>query len=150
TMRQHPCDGVLVQDRRRRWIAWIPLILLVVVLGLGSRRFGARLPRIVAAYAGDTLWATAAFLGIGLAFPRAGTGRVASLAGLFSLLIEVSQLYHAPWIDAVRRTTLGALVLGHGFLWSDLACYAAGVGLGVAIECGVQRIKRVAQLTLPA
>ena len=28
------------------------------------------------------------------------------------------------------------LVLGFGFLWSDLACYAVGVGLGVIVEVG--------------
>ncbi len=39
-----------------------------------------------------------------------------------------------PWIDSVRQTTIGGLILGFGFLWSDLACYAAGVGLGVVIE----------------
>ena len=102
---------------------------------------GARLPplrpfvaRLRGAYAGDTLWALVAFLGIGLILPRASTWRVASLAMSFSVMIEVSQLYHAPWIDSIRGTTLGALVLGHGFLWSDLACYAVGVGLGVAVE----------------
>jgi hypothetical protein len=52
----------------------------------------------------------------------------------FCVIIEVSQLYHAPWIDSIRGTTLGALVLGHGFVWSDLACYAVGVGLGILIE----------------
>ena len=88
----------------------------------------------MAAYAGDTLWALVAFLGIGLLLPRASTWRVAALAMSFSVMIEVSQLYHAPWIDSIRGTTLGALVLGHGFLWSDLACYAVGVGIGVLIE----------------
>ena len=28
------------------------------------------------------------------------------------VLVEVGQLYHAPWIDSIRRTTLGGLVLG--------------------------------------
>ena len=50
------------------------------------------------------------------------------------MLVEVSQLYKAPWIDSIRRTTLGGLVLGYDFVWSDLACYAVGVGLGVAVE----------------
>ncbi len=44
------------------------------------------------------------------------------------------QLYHAPWIDSIRQTTLGGLILGFGFLCSDLACYALGVLLGVLIE----------------
>ncbi len=107
---------------------------MVVALGLGSRRFGGSLPGFVANYAGDTLWATAAFLGIGLVLPRASAWAVASLAMGFSSLVEVGQLYHAPWIDSIRRTTLGGLVLGFDFVWSDLACYAAGVGLGLVIE----------------
>jgi len=94
-----------------------------------------------AAYAGDTLWALAEFLGIGLVMPRAPTRTIACLAMSFSLAIEISQLYHAPWIDSIRQTTLGGLILGFGFLWSDLACYAVGVGLGVIIEIGVSALK---------
>ncbi|MGC1717640.1 MAG: DUF2809 domain-containing protein [Isosphaeraceae bacterium] len=43
-------------------------------------------------------------------------------------------MYHAPWIDSIRQTTLGGLILGFGFLWSDLACYAVGVVLGVLVD----------------
>jgi hypothetical protein len=58
-----------------------------------------------------------------------------ALAALvFSFAIETSQLYHAPWIDAVRATRLGSLVLGSGFVWSDFACYAAGICFGAATE----------------
>jgi len=98
------------------------------------------LPELIAAYAGDTLWALAAFLGIGVLLPRASTVRVAQLAMAFSVVIEISQLYHAPWIDSIRHTTLGGLFLGFGFVWSDLACYAAGIGLGVCIEMLVRRV----------
>jgi hypothetical protein len=121
-------------SERRNSLVQITLIALASILGICSRRFAHLLPGFVAAYAGDTLWALVAFLGIGLVFPRAGTGRVALLAIAFSVAIELSQLYHAPWIDSIRRTTLGGLILGFGFLWSDLACYAAGVGLGVILE----------------
>src|SRR3981189_2190627 len=108
----------------RNRLAWLVLIALAVVPGLGSRRFGHTLPGFVAAYAGDTLWALVAFLGIGLLLPRASTLRVASLAMLFSVMIEVGQLYHVPWIDSIRHTTFGGLILGHGFLWSNMACYS--------------------------
>lgn len=110
------------------------LIGLIVVLGLASRRYATHLPWFIAAYAGDTLWALVAFLGLGLILPRVSTRIVATLAMSFSVMIEVSQLYHADWIDSIRGTTPGALVLGHGFLWSDLACYTVGVGMGVVIE----------------
>ena len=123
----------LRRERRPRWL-WLALIGLVAAMAIGSRRYAPDLPGFVAAYAGDTLWATAAFLGIGLLLPKASTRHVAALALVVSLLVEVSQRYHAPWIDSIRRTTLGGLALGHGFLWGDLACYAVGVGLGVLIE----------------
>jgi hypothetical protein len=56
------------------------------------------------------------------------------LAISLSVLIELSQFYHAPWIDSIRQNTLGGLILGFDFVWSDLACYAVGVGLGVLFE----------------
>ena len=120
--------------RRRNPVIWLALIALAAVLGIGSRRSPPCLPGFIAAYAGDTLWALAAFLGIGLILPRASTRTVAMLAMAFSVAIELSQLYHAPWIDSIRHTTLGGLILGFGFLWSDLACYALGVELGVLVE----------------
>jgi hypothetical protein len=122
---------------RRSPTIWIAGIMLVCVLGIGSRRYAQVLPHVVATYAGDTLWALAAFLAFGLVMPRATTGRVAASALFLSVLIEVSQLYHARWIDAVRQTRLGGLVLGFDFVWSDLACYAVGIGLGVLIERSV-------------
>ena len=123
--------------RRRPPILWLFLIVMTVALGIGSRRFPDALPGFVAAYAGDTLWALGAFLLIGLAMPTAPTRRVAILAMTSSVLVEVGQLYHAPWIDSIRRTTLGGLALGHGFLWSDLACYVVGIGMGILIELAV-------------
>jgi len=47
---------------------------------------------------------------------------------------EVSQFYHAPWIDSIRSTTLGGLVLGFGFKLSDLVCYCVGVFVGYALS----------------
>lgn len=107
---------------------------MVTVLGLASRRYAPVLPDVVARYAGDTLWALLAFIVIGVLAPRWRTARVAGLALAVSYLVEISQLYHAPWIDAIRATRAGALALGMGFLWSDLVCYAAGVALGAGVE----------------
>jgi hypothetical protein len=126
-----------MRDPRHHPLVQVSLLALVVALGLASRRFGHVLPTFVAAYAGDTLWALAAFLGIGLVLPRAPTRTVAALAMAFSAAVELSQLYHAPWIDSIRRTAVGGLVLGYGFLWGDLVCYAVGVGLGMLLERGL-------------
>jgi hypothetical protein len=127
--------------QRRHPLPRTILLALVCALGIGSRRFAGHLPAFLAAYAGDTLWAVALFLLLGLIMPGASTARLAAAALIISLLVEVSQLYHAPWIDSIRRTTPGGLVLGFGFLWSDLACYAAGVALGAALEWGISKYR---------
>jgi hypothetical protein len=119
---------------RARILATIPV---VVALGLGSRRFARSLPWFVAAHGGDTLWALAAYLGVVLLRPAIAPRSAALVAGALALAVELSQLYKAPWIDALRRTTLGALILGFDFVWSDLACYAVGILAGVALDRAV-------------
>lgn len=108
------------------------LVLVVIMLGLASRARFAQ--PVVGKGVGDALWALMVFLGVGWLWPKLPTGRAAVCALLLAWLIEFSQLYQAPWIDAVRHTTIGALVLGRGFLWTDLVCYAVGVAAGVAGE----------------
>jgi hypothetical protein len=125
--------------RRRHPLPWTILLAFACGLGIGSRRFAGHLPSFVATYAGDTLWALALFLLLGLIMPRVATARLAVAALILSLLVEVSQLYHAPWIDSIRQTKLGGLVLGFGFLWSDLGCYAVGIALGAALEWGISK-----------
>ena len=110
------------------------LLLAAVVFGLASRIYRAELPRLIALYGGDTLWATALFLALGLLRPRASTGTLAATTAVLSLLVEMSQLAHPPWLDRLRQVPGVALVLGYDFVWSDLVCYAAGVALGAAID----------------
>ena len=102
--------------------------------GLASRHYPGVLPTWVESYLGDSLWALMVFLMAGFLLNGKSTRWIALAALVFSYCIEISQLYHAPWIDAVRDNKLGGLVLGFGFLWSDLVCYAVGIGFGVVME----------------
>ena len=115
-------------------------ILVVITLGLLSRRFPQCLPVALGKTPGDALWALMVFLGFGCVFRRASTGVVALAALVFSFAIEFSQLYHAPWIDTVRATLPGRLVLGSGFAWGDLAAYAAGILVGALTERAILRL----------
>jgi len=56
--------------------------------------------------------------------------------------VETSQLYHTPALDALRRTTLGHLVLGSGFDPRDLAAYAVGVAAAVLLDPRLDRVRR--------
>ncbi|HEY0093049.1 MAG TPA: DUF2809 domain-containing protein [Archangium sp.] len=114
----------------------LPLMVLAVALGLGSRAAAARpyLPRFVTDYAGDALWTVMVYLCLVFALPRLSVRRAAATALALSVLVELSQLVHTPWLDALRAHRLGALVLGRGFLVSDLFCYAVGAGLAAGVD----------------
>lgn len=113
---------------------YVLLLVITIVAGLASRHFPNILPQWVQLYLGDGLWAFMVFLLFGFIFNRKSTLWIAIAAIVFSYGIEISQLYHASWIDALRANPLGGLILGFGFLWSDLVCYLVGVGFGFVIE----------------
>ncbi len=94
----------------------------------------------VRAYVGDTLWALMVFFGFAFFIRRWKIQTVALATLLFSFGIEISQLYHAPWIDRLRATRLGGLVLGYSFVWTDLLCYSIGVLIGVLINQWLSRL----------
>ncbi|SFJ51418.1 MULTISPECIES: DUF2809 domain-containing protein [unclassified Bacillus (in: firmicutes)] len=119
---------------KRNRLLYAMMTIIVIVLGLCSRKIAHVLPHILNTYLGDTLWALMIFISFGFIFKSVQTKVIALLAISFCYIIEFSQLYHAGWIDHIRETTLGGLILGYGFLWSDLLAYAIGIGIGVISE----------------
>ncbi len=107
---------------------------MIIMLGLASRRYGDVLPEFIAAYSGDTLWAAMVYFGLRFLFPNLSIPKTLVISLLFSYCIEASQLYQADWANEVRSTKLGALIFGHGFLWTDLICYTVGVLLSAAVD----------------
>lgn len=115
-------------------------MLVAVVLvgaGLGVRHSPSLFPRFIADYLPDTAWASLVYVLIALMGPGRRPVRVGLVAITVAFGIELSQLYHAEWIDAIRQTRLGGLLLGYGFLWSDLVCYTAGVAVSALVDQGI-------------
>ncbi|KQV48082.1 hypothetical protein ASC95_19110 [Pelomonas sp. Root1217] len=110
------------------------LVLAVIAAGLASRRYPFLLPAQLDKYPGDALWALMVMMLCGFAKPGWPIARTAGAALATSFAVEFSQLYQADWINAVRHTTLGHLVLGSGFNAMDLLAYSAGVAVGAAAE----------------
>lgn len=123
-----------MEFKKRNRFVYILITILVVFLGLGSRKYGYMLPKFLSEYAGDTLWALMVFFLVGIIFNSLSTIKTAAIALTFSYIIEISQLYHAPWIEHIRNNKLGGLILGYGFLGSDLVCYMIGIMIGIGIE----------------
>lgn len=119
---------------QRSRLLYVILAALVMGSGLLWRSRFLTLPPIATKYGGDLLWALLIFCGFAFVFRRASAMRLALLALGFSWVIEFSQLYHAEWIDRIRATRLGSLVLGSTFNWPDLLAYAAGIAAGVLLD----------------
>lgn len=99
-------------------------VIALVALGLASRL--PFLPKFCILYVGDVLWGALFFTLAAWLGPRATTLRLWVGATATVEAIELSQLYQAPWAQALRATALGGLLLGHTFLWSDVLCVALG------------------------
>jgi hypothetical protein len=126
-------------QRRRPVAPYAGLLLGTIALGLATRRYPTAFPALVATYGGDALWAAMVLWLLALVRPAATTPRLAMGALAVAYAVEVSQLYRAEWIDAVRATRVGALALGQGFLVSDLVSYAIGVALAAGLDAMLVR-----------
>lgn len=109
-------------------------IVVTMIAGLGSRAYAGPGAAFIHMYVGDVLYATLYYWTFRWVAPLRPRPWAAAWTWALCCLIEVGQLYQAPWINALRATRLGGLVLGFGFLWSDLVCYALGVMLGWGLD----------------
>ena len=105
---------------------------VTIAAGLASRKYPWLLPASLGKYPGDVLWAQMVYWSIGFVAPSAPVVTVATCALAISYADEFSQLYQAPWINNLRATTVGHLILGSQFGWGDILAYTVGVGI-----CGV-------------
>jgi Protein of unknown function (DUF2809) len=116
--------------RQKVWYALA--IFAVIIIGLGSRHY----PQL-GKYPGDALWTIVVFLLLGFTLPRLSTLKVTALALVISYTVEFSQLYRAPWLVAIRSTTIGHLILGSDFGWGDLVAYTVGALIALVVETSI-------------
>ena len=121
----------------RQWrarVAYIAAVFAAMALGLGSRVFADVLPFFVVDHFGDALWACMIYFGFRTCYAHKKISFAIWCSLAFCYAIEFSQLYQAVWINHMRETTLGALVLGKGFLWEDLVRYTAGITVSFLLD----------------
>lgn len=105
------------------------IIIGIIILGLLSRKIEA-----IPLFIGDILYACMIYLIIRFLFIKIKSHKIAVISLFVCYAIEALQLYQADWINTLRNTTFGYLVLGQGFLWSDISAYTFGVGISFSIE----------------
>lgn len=119
---------------KARTVVYLGLLGLTIFLGLLSRKFPALL-----AQTGDALWAIMIYWGFRVL--ARSPKEAAALTLIISYLVEFSQLLTWPWLVAFRSTLIGHLLLGQGFLWSDLLAYSLGVVLAAACDSYFSKTK---------
>lgn len=110
----------------------------VVGVGLVARRWDGW----IGDAAGGALWTILVHLLWGIAFPSALPWRLALAAFLSACAVEGLQLVHVGWLDALRATRFGHLVLGSTFVPTDFLAYAAGAAAAWGIEAGWEGRRR--------
>lgn len=109
----------------------IVLVNILAIVPLGYMvRFSPSLPEYIRDPFGSIAYQFFWILLVLFIYPRANVRLTAIWVCLGSWAIEFLQLYQPPWLQAIRATLPGRLVLGSTFLWSDLPVYVIGSYLG--------------------
>jgi len=112
------------------------LIATVLLIGAGllARSPDLGLPPIVAKYAGSVIWGGMVYFAWAAVRPEQGWHKRALVAAVIAVTVEFSQLLHTEWLDTVRRTTIGVLLIGRFFSWWDIAAYLIGIAVAMVVD----------------
>jgi len=114
------------------------LFAFCIWLALATRKYTWFHPVIVE-YGGDVTWAAAFLFLLRSIFFHTKAWKLAVICYVLGVLDECSQLLYFDWLVAIRQTYIGRLMLGVGFVWSDILCYAIGVILALVVVVLVDR-----------
>lgn len=113
-------------DDARTRLTGALMMIGAAVFGLASRQPPLQDWPIIGPWGGDAAWTMAACGGLRVLRPGWSPLRVAFAGYALSVAVEVSQLLDLWPLDDLRRTRVGGLLIGRGFLWSDLVAYGVG------------------------
>ena len=126
------------EKARKLRICYLSGTVVLIALGLLSRRV-----KFVPAACGDALWAMMVYCCFRIVLIRKPMVISAAAALIASFAVEFSQMLKPDWLVKIRSTFLGHMLLGQGFLWSDLLAYTIGIavvyGITALIRQGVMK-----------
>jgi hypothetical protein len=113
---------------------YVTLALATIAVGLLVHWRGDALAPALRDFTGDALWAAMIVWWVSALAPHRGLPWRGAAALAVCAAVEFGQRVHTPWLDQLRRTTLGHLVLGSDFDPRDLLAYACGVLAAVLLD----------------
>ena len=113
---------------------FLGVAVVAICLGLALRLGPWHLPLTVHHYGGGVLWGAMVVSLVVFARPRSwGWAASVTAACACAAAVELPRLYHAPVLDAFRKTMPGQLLLGSIFSTWNLVAYAVGIIAIVAV-----------------
>jgi hypothetical protein len=108
----------------------------IIVSGLALRGFGLQLglPGPVVKYGGSLLWGAMVYFLVAIRASGRSRTALALTALAIAVCVELVRLVHTPWLDALRLTTAGALLLGRIFSVWNMVAYAAGILCALGLD----------------
>jgi hypothetical protein len=119
-------------------LIYVALVTVAIAVGLLVHFHGLALGSAAQDVIGDALWAAMIAWALGAITPNTRLLVRSAAAYAWCVVVELSQLYHAPSLDAIRETQLGHLVLGSGFDARDLVAYAIGVAVAAVVSVSLR------------
>ncbi|MEM7313552.1 MAG: DUF2809 domain-containing protein [Planctomycetota bacterium] len=119
----------------KRRIVTLFLLPCVIAAGLALKFYRGPFQEFVnnigpASVAYEILWMLLAFLFV----PRRNAiFRIAVIVCVVTCCLEFLQLWHPIWLETLRGTFVGKMVLGTSFSWLDFPAYPIGCMIGYAI-----------------
>ena len=104
-------------------VTYACVLAVVTPLGFATKFYAGPAATWVAAFAGGFFYVLFwVFVVLGLA-PRSSPRTVAMWVLGATSLLELLQLWHPPFLEAIRSTFLGHALIGSTFSWWDFAYY---------------------------
>ena len=119
---------------RRKILVSLIGIIVLIPLGLYSRHL-----KWIPEETGDALWAMMVFCLWRIILVKQSLRLVAIISLTHSFLVEFSQILRWSWLVSFRSTFIGHMMLGQGFLWTDLLAYLIGILLIFCLFRGMER-----------
>ena len=102
--------------------------------GLLTRTVIFRDVPVIGPWGGDVCWAVAAWYLFRCILPQVFAIEIAVLSAGLCIVVETSQLLDVEWLNTLREHHIIRLLIGHGFMWSDLVLYAIGIAIGWVLD----------------
>ena len=102
------------------------LLLILIPLGFGTKYYQGPGQELFNNSVAGTLYVVFWCVAVFWAFPRLPAMKNTVLVCSFTCILEVLQLWHPPFLDAIRNTFLGRAILGTTFAPMDFFFYVMG------------------------